>query len=145
VAVTAFFFGVGMQKIQNGNVDLDTDTFKAMLTTSAYTPNQDTHDFRDDVTNEIVGTGYTAGGVTLASLTLTYDTATNEVRWDFADPSWTGASFTARRMIVYKWRGGAASADELVMWVDFGADETVTLGTFSYVVPATGAAFTTVT
>jgi hypothetical protein len=144
MAVTAFWYGPGMKAVQSGAVDLDTDTLKAMLTTSAYTPNQDTHDFRDDVTNEIVGTGYTAGGVTLASLTLTYDAGTNEVRWDFADPSWAGATFTARRMPVYKSRGGAASLDELVMWVDFGADETVTAGTFTYVVHANGAAYTTV-
>jgi hypothetical protein len=134
-----------MQFVANGAVDLNTDTFKAMLTTSAYTPDQDAHNFRDDVTNELAATGgYSTGGVTITTPAVTYDTATNEVRWDFDDPSWSSATFTARRMVVYKSRGGASSADELVMWVDFGADETVAAGTFTYVVAATGNAIITV-
>lgn len=55
--------------------DFLTDTIKVMLTTSAYTPNRDTHETKADVTNEISGTGYTAGGVTLASKTITYTAA----------------------------------------------------------------------
>jgi hypothetical protein len=147
MAVSAGIYGQGMLKIATGNVDLDTDAFKAMLTTVTYNPvaGQDTHTFRSDVTNEITGTGYTAGGVALGGITATYDAATNEVRWDWNDPSWAAATFTARIMVVYKSRGGAATADELVMWVDFGADETVTSGTFTYVVPATGALAITVT
>ena len=39
--------------IQNGNIDLDSDTIKMMLVTSAYTPDQDAHDFKDNVTNEV--------------------------------------------------------------------------------------------
>jgi len=48
--------------IANGNVELDSDTTKVMLVTSAYTPDQDAHDNRDDITNEVSGTGYTAVG-----------------------------------------------------------------------------------
>jgi hypothetical protein len=145
VAVTAFWYGNGMKNVQNGTIDLDTDTFKALLTTSLYTPDQDLHDFRDDVTNELAAAGgYSTGGVTLTTKTLTYDGASNEIRWDFDDPQWTSATFTARKLVIYKSRGGAASADELVMYVDFGADETVASGTFTYVVPATGAAKTTI-
>lgn len=55
--------------------DYLTDTIKVMLTTSSYTPNRDTHETKNDITNEISGTGYTAGGVTLASKTITYTAA----------------------------------------------------------------------
>lgn len=55
--------------------DYLTDTIKVMLTTSTYTPNRDTHETKNDITNEISGTGYTAGGVTLASKTITYTAA----------------------------------------------------------------------
>lgn len=144
MAVTAYWYGVGMKGVATGLIDLDTDTFKAMLTTSSYTPDQDAHDFRDDVTNEISGTGYSSGGVTITNPAVTYDTSTNQVRWDFDDPSWTTATFTARYMVIYKSRGGASSADNLVMYVNFGADETVAVGTFTYTVPATGAAIITV-
>ena len=50
------------------------DTFKVMLTTSSYTEDKDAHDFRNDVTNEVTGTGYTAGGNT-ATVSVTLDTA----------------------------------------------------------------------
>jgi hypothetical protein len=144
MAVTASIYGNGMLKILTGQIDLDSDTFKVLLTTSAYTPDQDAHDFRDDVTNEITGPGYTAGGATISGITCTYDGGTNECRWDFDDPTWASASFTARRMVFYKSRGGAASADELIFWVDFGIDQSVSAGTFSYLVPTNGALAVTV-
>lgn len=52
-------------------VDFLTDTIGFSLHTNAYTPNLDTHEVFSDVTNEVVGTGYSAGGVTLASKTIT--------------------------------------------------------------------------
>ena len=48
--------------IMNGSIDLDTDTINVMLVTSTYTPDQDAHTKRSDITNEVSGTGYTAGG-----------------------------------------------------------------------------------
>jgi len=49
----------------------------------------------------------------------------------FAITSWTTATITARAGVIYKSRGGLASADELVAYVDFGTDVTSTAGTFS--------------
>lgn len=60
---------------ESSAVDFLSDTIKMALTTSAYTPNRDTHEFFSDITNEITGTGYTAGGVALASKTITYTAA----------------------------------------------------------------------
>lgn len=60
---------------ESSAVDFLSDTIKAALTTSAYTPNRDTHEFFSDITNEISGTGYTAGGATLGSKTITYTAA----------------------------------------------------------------------
>lgn len=58
-----FAYGNLLVKMANKEIDLDTDQIKAMLTTSTYTPNRDTHAYKSDVTNEITGTGYSAGGV----------------------------------------------------------------------------------
>lgn len=113
-----------------GAIDFDTDTFKAMLVTSTYTANKDTHDKRDDVTNEVSGTGYTAGGATTA-VTVTKDTANDKVTISFGAVSWATATITARAAVIYKSRGGASSADELVCYVDFGGDVTATGATFS--------------
>jgi hypothetical protein len=113
-----------------GAIDLDTDTFKVMLVTSAYSPNKDTHDKRDDVTNEVSGTGYTAGGVTSAC-TVTKDTANDRVTLSFAAVNWATSTITARAAVIYKSRGGASSADELVCYVDFGGDVSSSSATFS--------------
>ena len=49
----------------DGSIDLDTNTIKVALVTRPIRPNQDAHDFFDDITNEVSGTGYTAGGASL--------------------------------------------------------------------------------
>lgn len=113
-----------------GAIDFDTDTFKIMLVTSSYTPNKDTHDRRDDVTNEVTGTGYSTGGSTIAC-TVTKDTANDKVTLQFASTSWASSTITARAAVVYKSRGGASSADELVFYNDFDADVSTTNGTFT--------------
>lgn len=120
-------------------VDWVTDTIKVTLHTSTYTPNQDTHVFASDLTNELTTAGgYTAGGVTLAGKTDTYDSATNESRLDANDVSWTGATFTARYAAIWKDTGTAATSP-LIGWVDFGADQSPAGVTFSIVWDATGA------
>lgn len=130
------WFGSGLLKALTGSIDFDTDTFKVMLTTSAYTPNQDTHDFRDDVTNEVTGTGYTAGGATLAGVSATYDAASNQVRISWNDPTWASSTITARTAVIYKSRGGAASADELVAYATNDADVSSTAATFTLDLPS---------
>lgn len=111
----------------NGAVNLTTTPLKLMLVTSAYIPNQNTHDFRDDLgATEVSGTGYTAGGATLATVTVNMDGSGN-VTIDANDPAtWSQAAggFTnARRAVVYMARGGVSSADELVAYsADFGSD-----------------------
>jgi hypothetical protein len=68
-------YALAAQSAWSGEINFPSDTIKAMLTTSTYSPNLDTHRYKSSVTNEVVGTGYTAGGVTLASKTVTYTAA----------------------------------------------------------------------
>lgn len=114
-----------------GAVDFDTDSFKVMLLTSSYTPNKDTHTKRSDLTNEVVGTGYTAGGAAATVTVGAVDTANDRVDITLGGASWTTATITARYAAYYKARGGASSADELVYINDFGSDVTSTAGTFT--------------
>lgn len=123
-------YNSAIDDMARGAIDFDTDTFKIMLVTSSYTPNKDTHDRRDDVTNEVSGTGYTTGGSTIAC-TVTKDTANDKVTLSFAATSWASSTITARAAVVYKSRGGASSADELVFYNDFDADVSTTNGTFT--------------
>jgi hypothetical protein len=97
-------------------------TIKVSAHTNTYTVNQDTHDFHDDVTNEVTGTNYTAGGATLASQTVAR--TTNTVTFDGADIVWTasGAGFsTARKFVVYL-STGTASTSRLYSVVTADAD-----------------------
>ena len=123
-------YNSAIDDMARGAIDFDTDTFKIMLVTSSYTPNKDTHDRRDDVTNEVTGTGYSTGGSTIAC-TVTKDTANDKVTLSFAATSWASSTITARAAVVYKSRGGASSADELVLYNDFDADVSTTNGTFT--------------
>jgi len=120
-----------LNKALNGDIDFGADTFKAMLLTNAYTPNKDTHDFRDDLTNEVGASGsYSAGGATV-SVSVTDDTANDRQDISLGAVSFTTATITARYLAYYKSRGGAASADELIALIDFGSDVSSTGGTFA--------------
>jgi len=119
-----------LEDLARGAIDMDTDTFRVLLTTSAYTENKDTHLKRSDVTNEVTGTGYTAGGV-VTSITVTKDTVNDRLDITLGAVSWPSSTITARKAVYYKARGGAASADELVAVNDFGSDVTSTGATFS--------------
>jgi hypothetical protein len=122
MTVTSAPYGGFLAALPAGTVDFGADDFKAMLTTSGYTPNVDTHVFLAAVTNEITGTGYTAGGQALTGLGISYD-ATNHWAVIAADPLvWATATFTARRLIVYKDTGSSATS-LLVGYIDYGVDQ----------------------
>jgi hypothetical protein len=129
--MASLIYNSAPDEMARGDIDFDTDTFKAMLVTSSYTPNKDTHEFRDDVTNEAPATGnYVAGGET-STVTVTKDTANDRVTIQFGAVSWSSSTITARGCVYYKSRGGASSADELVAYADFGSDVSSSGGTFS--------------
>lgn len=113
-----------------GAIDFDTDAFKVLLTTNSYSENVD-HDYRSDVTNEVAsGAGYTTGGNTV-TVTVTLDDTNNRVDIGLGGTSWTSSSFTSRKAIYHRARGGLASADELVLCNDFGVDLTTVAGTLT--------------
>jgi hypothetical protein len=138
--VTGSLYGLTAQKMIDGSTPIvwTTASLKVALTTSTYTPNQDTHHFFSDITNEITGTGYTAGGATLGSPATTYDTASDQIRLDAADTSWTTSTLTARDAIVWCDTAGASTTDPVIGWVNFGADVSTTAGTFQITWDATG-------
>lgn len=123
--------------IGDGTIDLDSHTFKVMLTTNAYTPDRDTHTVKADVTNELAtASGYTAGGQALASVTLT-ETA-GSVAWDAADPAWTASgTLTFRKAVIYD---DTSASDSLVAYCILDTvDIVVTSGqTFTLALNAAG-------
>lgn len=131
-------YGNFLAKALNKEVDFDTDTIKVALLTSSYTPNQDTHDYFDDVVaNEVTGTGYTSGGNTLGSKTVTYDGTNNVIILDAADTTWASSTITARYAVVYD-ATGTNSTSALIGYVDFGSDQSSTNGNFTITWDSTG-------
>jgi hypothetical protein len=129
--MASLIYNSAPDEMARGDIDFDTDTFKAMLVTSAYVASKDTHEFRDDVTNEAPATGnYVAGGET-STVTVTKDTANDRVTIQFGAVSWSSSTITARGCVYYKSRGGASSADEIIAYADFGSDVSSSGGTFS--------------
>lgn len=117
-------------------INLKTDTIKIALVSSSYTP-ADAHDFFDDVTNEVSASGtYSAGGATL-TVTTSQDNTDDEGVFDATDVSFTTATITARGAVIYK-STGTASTSPLICYIDFGSDQTSTLGTFTITFAAEG-------
>ena len=131
MAVTAALFGLYFTSLHDEEIDIAADDINVALATSSYTPDQDTHDYFNDVTNEVTGTGYTAGGDTLGSKTQTYTAGTNKWVFDAADAQWTSSTITARYAVIYDATGGGTDATRpLIGYQNFGADVSTTSGTF---------------
>lgn len=136
MAVTAKIYDKYFLSANASTINYLSDSIKVMLCTSAYTPNQGTHQFKSDITNEVSGTGYTATGVALG--TKTAATATRVATFDAADTSWTTSTITARYAIVYDATPATDATRPLICYVDFGADVISSGGTFQITWDALG-------
>jgi hypothetical protein len=121
----------------NGAIDLDSDTIRVALVTSTYVPDQDAHEFFSDITNEVVGAGYTADGAEITTKTVTQDDANDQGVFNGDDVAWAASTITARAGIIYKDTGNPVTAP-LIRYVDFGEDKTTTGTTFTITWNATG-------
>ena len=122
MAVSAHVYGQFAAGLATKTMNLSSDAIKVALVTSSYTPAQATDQFwSTPQANEITGTGYTAGGAALTSVSIT-DTS-NVWTLSAANTTWTTATFTARYAIVYDSTPGTAATDPLIGYVDFGANQ----------------------
>ncbi len=128
--MASLVFDSFVDDLAHGLIDFEADVFYALLVTSAYAPDKGMHTKRSDVTDEVTGTGYTPGG-RQSAVTVTKDTANHRVTASFSPVVWPTATITARGAVLYKRRGGAATADELVAYVGFGSDITSTNDSFT--------------
>ena len=106
----------------NGSENLSSGspyTYKLALYTADASLNSSTLAYTTD--NEVVGSGYTAGGIALSLEGTSYDTIANVAYASFADALWSPASFTCRGGLIYNSNTGAS-----VCVLDFGSDKTAT-------------------
>jgi len=103
------------------------DSFKIALYTSSATLGATTTAYSS--TNEVSGTGYTAGGAALTEVTPTSSGTTAYV--DFGDATWSSATITARGALIYN----STDSNKAVAVLDFGADKVSTNGDFTVQFP----------
>lgn len=127
MAVTAKWYGRGLLAFLNKEVDVDTDDVRLVLLKSTYTPDQDAHDYLDDLvlgTNEVAPSGsYTANGVAISSISRAYDGPTNTTKVDGVDWEITNFAGTFRYAAVYDRTPASDATRPLLGYVDFGADQ----------------------
>jgi len=126
-------FKVEILKAEHNFTASTGNTFKLALFTSSATLGASTTAYAATGMNEMSGTGYTAGGKALTSVTPTLDSTT--ACCDFDDISWTSATFTANACLIYN----TNSSDKAVCAVAFGGDKSVSSGTFTIQFPAKAA------
>lgn len=129
--VTSFKVG-----ILDGTFDFSSDTtqtFKIALYTSAATLGASTTAYTSS--NEVTGTGYSAGGNTLTISTNPTSSGTTAYL-DFADTTWSNATITARGALIYLANG---TTNPAVCVLDFGGDKTSTAGDFTIQMPTADA------
>src|SRR5512144_2079292 len=121
------------QLIDTAGISMESETLvKVMLAQSGYTPNYDTHDFRDDVTNEPGNSGtYSSGGSVITTTELTVASpAAGQIKYTADNVSWTGTTITASQAVGYLVVGAAGT--DMVLWdSDFGGNVSTAGGTFS--------------
>ena len=116
-------------QLLNAQQNFTSNTFKLALYTSSATLDATTTVYI--TSNEVAGTGYTAGGNTL-SVSVAPTSSGTVAYISFTDSSWTTATFTARGALIYN----TSQSNAAVAIFDFGADKSVVGGTFTVTFPA---------
>ncbi len=126
-------------ELLSAGINFASDTIKAMLMKTSYVADIDTHEHYDDVSSEelAAGGGYTTGGETLTSKTVTKDDVNDLAKFDAADVPWAAATFSTIGAILYRDTGTPATS-AVVCFLDFGGTVTVSGGTLTIIFHADG-------
>lgn len=149
VTVSGMYITAWKKQSDGSDVVIDwvNDVIKNALYTNSLTPNFSTDTLYGSApytSNEVTGTGYTAGGATLASKTFT-ESPTGSLMYDAADPAWTTATFSGVRCSLAHDTTLSTPLDPVLVLVNFGADFAVTAGTFTEQLASTGMMATDIT
>jgi hypothetical protein len=130
MAITTAICNSYKQELLEG-VHASTDTYKIALYTDTATLSKATTAYSS--TNEVSGTGYTAGGTTLSGFSSGLSTDTAYIT--FSDPSWSNSTITARGCLIYN----SSKSNKAVAVFDFGSNVVSVSGTFTIDFPTAGA------
>ena len=132
MAITTGVNNTFKQAVMLGEHDLNTNTIKVVLVSSSQNVSASDPNTYTSISAELAsGNGYTTGGETLASVTVTQVSSSGVV--DFADVSWSSATFSANGCIIYN---DSHSSKAVIAVYDFGGEKSATTGEFKLVVPS---------
>lgn len=137
MATTARAYGLTMKSMIGKELSITTvvgdSNLKIMLLTQAGADaiDQDVHQYKSQVTGEVTGTGYTAGGQALKNVTVSYDAATNQVRVNADNPAWPASTISTVGYVIFDNSQTAESAKALIGYGKFDAPVSTTAGTFT--------------
>lgn len=129
-------FKQGLLQAQHDFTASTGHTFKLAMYTNSASFDASTTDYT--VTNEVSGTGYSAGGGTLTNVTPT--TSGTTALTDFGDLTFSSSTITARGALIYNTTtGGGTGTTDSVIVLDFGSDKSSSAGDFTIVFPTADA------
>ncbi len=131
------WYGLFLTSAFNKEIDLNTDVIKCMH--SSDSPNQDTWDYKNDVTNEVTGTNIVAGGFTCDNVTVGYTAGTNVTKVDHDDE--VIATATATNIVSSSWYDSSPGTDATRPLIGFAVWSTPlapSAGTLTIAVDANG-------
>jgi hypothetical protein len=140
VSITASgLYGLTFEKmfIDTAAQSMEAETHKILMVEDAHTPDFNAHNFRDDITNEVAGTGYTAGGQAFTGTEWTISGGV--LTYDFTDPAWTTSTIPNAMAAVGYFNVGSAATDQLLFLLDFITAASSSGGTFTININASGA------
>jgi hypothetical protein len=133
MAITQTWTTSFKEQLLLGQHDLETDVLKIALYTSLANLGPSTTVY--STTDEVVGTGYTAGGETLDNVTVS---SGNDIAYvSFDNPAWAGTSFTTRGALIYN----SSKSNKAMFVLDFGRNQTTNNENFVINLPADNPTF----
>jgi hypothetical protein len=134
----AGMYGLTLEKmfIDTAGESMEAEDNKELMTTDTYTPDFTAHDFRDDVTNEVSGAGYSTGGVAVTSTQITL--AADVLTFDAADTVYPTVTVANAMAGVLYFVVGSAATDQLVLLQDFVTAASSTAANFTIQHSGTG-------
>lgn len=139
MAITASgLYGPSLEKmlIDTLGESLEAEDNKVLLVSDTYTPDFDAHDFRADITNEVTGTNWAAGGVALTGTEVTLSAGV--LTFDATDVSVASTTLSNAMAGVLYTNVGSAATDQLVLLMDFVNAVSTSAGTFGIQFSASG-------
>ena len=146
MAVSSSWYALTIEHLFKKTIagDMESTNVSVLMVTDSEVPNFTTHDFRDDIAQEVAaGSGYTTGGKALAatpSWTIGAPAAADRIFYDSDDPAWAASTITNAEAAVLFYSTGTDTTDNLYLMSDFGSPVSTANGTLTITVdtPANG-------